>query len=103
MDFLYKLTLVERLVDGDSWTETDDAIVQEHFQHLKRWTDEGIVKLAGRTTNEGAPAFGLVLFHADSETKAEQMMNKDPAIEQGIMQGELFPFHVALASQINVE
>lgn len=98
MQFLYKLTLIERLQKDEDWTDEDEAVVATHFQHLKKWTEEGKVVMAGRTTNEGASAFGIVIFHAENDEEAEVMMKKDPAIEQGIMTGELYPFHLALHS-----
>ncbi|TGB02674.1 hypothetical protein [Halobacillus salinus] len=59
VDFLYKLQLVERLWNDDNWTEADEKVVGTHFQHLKRWTEEGRVLMAGRTTNEAASSFGI--------------------------------------------
>jgi uncharacterized protein YciI len=56
------------------------------------------VLVAGRTTTEDAQAFGLVVFQAESQAAAEQLMNDDPAVRDGVMSAELFPFRVALWS-----
>ncbi|NLL89375.1 MAG: hypothetical protein GX228_10760 [Firmicutes bacterium] len=42
------------------------------------------------------PAFGVVIFEADSEEEARFLMETDPAVEEGIMTAELFPYRVAL-------
>ncbi|ARI75983.1 YciI family protein [Halobacillus mangrovi] len=96
MEYLYRLTLIKRLLKEENWTKADEKIVTDHFHHLKSWTEEGKVVMAGRTTNEDASQFGIVIFYATNAQEAEHMMNEDPAIKKGIMKGELFPFKIAL-------
>lgn len=54
--------------------------------------------MAGRTLNADETAFGIVVFRADSETSARQIMHDDPAVKLGVMHAELFPYRVALWS-----
>lgn len=51
------------------------------------------VNSAGRTLEK---TFGLVIFEAESEVEARRLMNNDPAVTEGMMTAELFPYHVAL-------
>lgn len=94
--FVYVLRLVPRLYDDSNWTQADEDIVDRHFMRLKNYTDEGKVILAGRTLNEGSETFGLVIFEADSEEEALDFMKGDPAVEEGVMTAELFPYAIAL-------
>jgi len=94
--FVYVLRLVPRLFEDSSWTQADEDIVERHFLRLKRFTDEGKVVLAGRTLNDGSKTFGLVIFEAASEEEALEFMKGDPAVEEGVMTAELFPYAVAL-------
>ena len=71
----------------------EQAIVDEHFEYLKKALAEGRLFLAGRCLNG---EFGIVIFHADSEKQAEDFMENDPAIKKGIMTAELHPFRIAL-------
>lgn len=94
--YLYKLTLIERLNKDDNWTDQDNEIVNEHFNYLKDLLNKQILILAGRTINEDVDKFGIVVFEADSNEIAQEIMHNDPAIKNGIMFCQLFPYRVAL-------
>jgi uncharacterized protein len=96
MEFIYVLKLIPRLHKEESWTDEDDGIVHRHFTRLKEMTESGVVIHAGRTLNEEENAFGIVVFQADDEEQATAMMEADPAVKEGIMTAELFPYRVAL-------
>jgi uncharacterized protein len=95
-EYIYKLKLALRLQDDAGWTEDDEEIIDAHFKHLVGLHDKGIVILAGRTLNEAKSAFGIAIFNADDESSALDIMRSDPAIREGIMSAELFPFKVAI-------
>lgn len=102
MHHIYILKLISRLVPDENWTEKDNEIVQRHFYKLQDLQKEGKLILAGRTTQGGEGQFGVVILNADEE-EARQLMNEDPAVKEGIMTAELFPYRVALISEDNVE
>ena len=52
--------------------------------------------MAGRTIDTGAATWGIVVFQAPSLAEAEAVMRGDPAIAQGVMHCELFPYRVAV-------
>ena len=84
-------------------TEREEEIIAEHFAYLQRLTDEGVVLMAGRTLNADERAFGIVVFATESESAAREIMNSDPAVKQGVMKAELFPYRVALWSDVGPE
>lgn len=94
--YLYRLKLVPRLVDDANWTDRENKIVGEHFERLKKMLNEGTLVLAGRTLNKDETAFGIVVFEATSEEEAREIMKGDPAVREGVMTAELFPYRVAL-------
>jgi uncharacterized protein YciI len=94
--YLYRLKLVPRLVDDANWTDKENKAVGEHFERLKKMLAEGSLVLAGRTLNKDETAFGIVVFEAASEEEARKIMMGDPAVREGIMTAELFPYRVAL-------
>lgn len=96
MQYLYRIqpTRPEMLAEGPTPEEAE--VVSEHFEYLKNLTTRGVVALAGRTLNEDKSSFGIVLFDANDEEAARVIMNSDPAVRQGVMRAELFPFRVAL-------
>ncbi len=79
-------------------TADETAIVGEHFRYLEELTRQAVVLLAGRTLNEDASTFGIVLFQASSEGDAALIMRRDPAVRAGVFSAELFPYRIALAS-----
>jgi uncharacterized protein len=99
--FLYRIrpTRPEMLTEG--LTEREARIIGEHFGHLQRLAAEGTVFMAGRTLNDDASTFGITVFQAETEERAAEIVRSDPAVGQGVMQAELFPYRVAVWSHAN--
>jgi uncharacterized protein YciI len=96
--FLYRIvpTRPAMLVTGP--TEREMQVIDAHFAHLQRLESEGVVLMAGRTVETGERTFGLVVFVAPSLAEAAEIMRSDPAIAEGVMDAELFPYRVAVWS-----
>ena len=94
--FIYVLKLIPALLDEKNWTGEEEAIVERHFTKLKDLLEEGKLILAGKTDGPDGKTFGIVIFEANSEDEARLIMESDPAVAEGIMQAELFPYRVAL-------
>lgn len=94
LQFLYQLKLIPSLLDEASWTDKENSIVQHHFEVLQKLQEEGKLLLAGRTLNNDP--MGIVILEVDTEEEAVEMMNNDPAVKEGIMEAQLFPYRVAL-------
>ena len=82
------------MVEQPTDAEAAAAAVEAHFQYLKSLTEQGIVVLAGRTTEP--PHVGLVIFRAADRSAAETIMNDDPAIKAAVFSARLCPFRVAM-------
>jgi len=94
--YLYKIQPARAAMLPEGPTPEEEKIVDEHFSYLKDLLMDGVVILAGRTLNTDASSFGIVIFRAESEASAQDVMNNDPAVQQGVMKAELFPYRVAL-------
>ena len=96
--FLYRIvpTRLEMLVSGP--TEREMQVIDAHFAHLKQLAADGVVLMAGRTIDTGVHTWGIVVFTAPDRDAAEAVMRGDPAIAQGVMHCELFPYRVAVWS-----
>lgn len=94
--FIYVLKLIPKLLDINNWTEREENIVDRHFSTLQELTKEGKLILAGRTLNMDEKTFGIVILEVESEEEAQQLMKNDPAVAEGVMTAELFPYRVAL-------
>ena len=96
--FLYRIvpTRLEMLVSGP--TEHEMRVIDAHFAHLRQLAADGVVLMAGRTIDTGIDTWGIVVFTAPSLAEAEIVMRGDPAIAQGVMRCELFPYRVAVWS-----
>ncbi len=93
--FLYRIqpTRVDMLVQS---TPEEDTIVEQHFGYLQDLTRQGVVLHAGRTLITGEASFGIIIFVAEDEAAARALVHNDPAVRQGVMRAELFPYRVAL-------
>lgn len=96
MEFIYVTRLIERLKKDGSWTNEDEAIVSEHFNYLLELREQGKLVLAGKTDEPDNITFGIVIFKADDEIKADEIMNNDPAVKKGIMIPTLHKYSVAI-------
>lgn len=99
--YLYVLRPTRLEMVTDRPTDREAAIVSQHFAHLQALLNEGVMILVGRTQNNDAHTLGLAIFNATSEAHARQIMASDPAIANGIMSGELFPYQIALLREAN--
>jgi uncharacterized protein YciI len=92
--FAYVLRLVKPESFGHA-SPQDEAIIDEHFEYLKKALAERRLILAGRCLDG---EFGIAIFSAESEKQAEEFMKNDPAVKKGVMTAELHPFRIALMS-----
>lgn len=95
--FLYKIQPARPEMLSDGPTDRETEIVSQHFAYLKRLTEAGTVLLAGRTLNTDPTSFGIVIFQAESEEAAQDIVNDDPAVQHHVMHAALYPYRIALA------
>ena len=91
--YITRPTRPEMLSEGP--TEREQEVVAEHVAHVSRLADEGTIFLIGRTQTTTPKTMGFAMFWAEDEYDATAFMNSDPAIVNGVMTGELFPYKVA--------
>jgi uncharacterized protein len=95
--FLYRVQPVRPDLLRSAPTPEESKILDEHFNYLKDLTAKGVVLLVGRTTNTDESSFGIIIFHAESEEAARRIMESDPAVQNRVFNGVLFPFRIVLA------
>lgn len=98
-EYLYVLTPARLGMVTEGPTEHEAAIVSQHFAYLKRLTEQGTMILVGRTQNNDERTMGLAIFRAESDEAANLIMTNDPAVQNGVMRAELFPYRVALITK----
>jgi uncharacterized protein len=94
--FIYVLKLIPDLLDETNWTEREEKIVSSHFMKLQELLKAQKLILAGKTSNMDEKTFGIVILEVESEDEAQTIMKNDPAVAEGVMTAELFPYKVAL-------
>ena len=94
--FLYRIQPVRPEMLTEGRTELESQVISEHFSYLKALMEQGIVMMAGRTENSDHSSFGLVIFKAESEKLAREIMHDDPAVKKRVMRAELYPYHIAI-------
>ena len=76
-------------------TLEEASVLSQHTAYISELTEQGIVLLAGRTQNADASSFGIVILQADSFDAAKAIMESDPAVRDGVMRSELYPYKIA--------
>lgn len=99
MNFIYRLKLIDRLIPEENWTKADESIVSDHFSKLLELKKDNLLLLAGKTEGQDKDTFGIVIFKANSYDEALKIMNNDPAISNGIMNGHLQEFNIAILNK----
>lgn len=98
--FIYVLRVLPSYHAAQAWTDTQTAVVGQHYERLAQAAARGEVILAGRTNEALDQSFGIVIFEADNEQVARQFMHADPAVIAGIMSATLHPYTVALQRKL---
>jgi uncharacterized protein len=80
----------------DAPTAEEEAIMDEHFEYLKKAAAGGTVLLAGPCTDD---TFGLVVFIAENDQSANSFMFADPSINKNVMVAELHPMRISIRGQ----
>lgn len=80
----------------DQSTAEEDRIVGEHFRYHQDLTAKGVDVLVGRTQDTGADTIGLVIFRAETEEAARRIIENDPAVKNGVMTAQVYPYKIAL-------
>lgn len=83
--------------EGPTFDEA--AILARHIAYVEDLVQQGTALIAGRTRTTDAGTFELLIFRADDEESAERLALADPAVVEGVMSVELYPFRIALLSE----
>lgn len=97
--YLYRIIPARADMHSTGPTPREAQALSAHFGYLQRLTELGTVLLAGRSDPLADAGYGLVLLRAETESQARALMQADPVVAQGVMQGELQPFRIALWSR----
>jgi uncharacterized protein YciI len=101
MQYLYRIQPTRPEMVSVGPTPQEQEIVAAHFEYLKQLTADGVMILVGRTLNTDASTFGIAIFTAETEEEARAIMLADPAVANGVMRAELFPYRIALLREQN--
>ena len=98
MQFIYRIqpTRPDMLSAGP--TEREAELAGQHFEYLRRLAEQGVVLLAGRTQTTTPDSFGIIIFQAESEAAAQQVVDDDPAVRGGVFRAQLYPYKIAVLS-----
>lgn len=102
MQYLYRIQPTRLAMVTDGPTPHEAEIVSAHFEYLKQLTADGVMILVGRTLNNDESTFGIAVFKAENDDAARTIMLGDPAVANGVMRAELFPYRIALIREENV-
>jgi uncharacterized protein len=94
--YLYRIQPTRLAMLTDGATPEESTLLSAHYQYLKELTEQGVVLLAGPTLVTDETNFGIIVFEAESDEAARDLMNNDPAVKNGVMRAMLFPFRVSL-------
>ena len=78
---------------AENATDEESTEVMKHFEYLKQLHAEKVVLIAGRTEDA---RFGIALIETESEEKAREILDNDPAVKAKVFTADLLPFSLAL-------
>ena len=86
----------EMLVSGP--TPEEAATVGRHAAHCDALGKQSVMLMVGRTQTTTPDTMGLAVFLAEDEAAARAIMQSDPAVLEGVMRAELFPYRIAFGN-----
>lgn len=98
--YLYRLSLIRPALLTEGPTATEQATLGRHLAYLEDLKARGSLILAGRTLTTGPETFGIAIYEAADEIEARAIMLADPAVAEGVMTAELYPYRVAVARHL---
>ena len=99
--FLYRIQPIRHDLLTKGPNEVESQVISDHFNYLKRLTENGVVILAGRTQNTDYSSFGIVLLKAETIEAAREIMLNDPAVKNNVFRAELYPYKTSLFNPEN--
>jgi uncharacterized protein YciI len=90
--FVYKVSSQELRKSGPR--PEDMPAFQGHVKYLRTLAEQGTSLFSGHTLNNDESSFGLLVVRADSEAAARKIMEADPIIQAGLLQGTVIPFGI---------
>ena len=96
--YLYQLRPRRPQMLSEGPTQREQDVVEAHFAYLQGLLDKRVLLMAGRTLTDDEYTFGIVILEAQSEGLARALMLDDPAVSEGVMEAQLYPYRVALWS-----
>jgi len=79
-------------------TPHEAATIGRHAGHCDALGKQGVMLMVGRTQTTTPETIGLAVFLADDEAHARRIMESDPAVADGVMTAELFPYKIAFGN-----
>ncbi len=98
-EFAYRIRPVRPGMLTGGPTDAEAAAIERHFAYLEQAMAAGTLLMAGRTLTTDEGSFGIVVFRAGSPEAARRFAEADPAVQEGVMRAEVFPFRVALLAE----
>lgn len=80
----------------DQANEEELQILPEHNAYIEQLVNTGSGVFAGAVSEKNNQHFGMVIFQAEDDAVAKDILHNDPAVESRIMRGCLYPFRLSL-------
>jgi uncharacterized protein len=94
-EFIYLIhPLRHEFFEKPTWQE--EAVMDDHYEYLKKATEAGTVLLAGPCLDD---TFGVVVLTAETEAAARAFMMEDPSVKTNVMMAELHPMKISLMKE----
>jgi uncharacterized protein YciI len=94
--FLYRVRPTRPAMLTEGPTAREQEIIARHFEYLKDLTERGQIRLVGRVLTTDENGIGLAVLRVDTEAAARALADGDPAVREGVMTADVFPFRVVL-------
>ena len=79
-------------------TADEQATIGRHAAYCDSLGKAGVALMVGRTQTNTPDTIGISVFLARDEQEARGIMENDPAVKEGVMSAQLFPYRVAFGN-----
>ena len=99
---MYVLAILKTGPKPDVSTAMRDSLMKGHFGFINSMSEKGLLVMAGPLEKNDKQYRGIYVFNVKTVEEARVMASKDPSIQAGYFEVELFGFYGSAALPLHV-
>ena len=97
--FMYTLQPARAAMLAEGPTEAERTLAAQHWAYSQQLLERRTIVFGGRVSEKSPEGFAFCIIRAESEQRAREIMDADPAVKGGVFRARLFRFQPMLVGE----